>query len=61
MTNEELEELQSIKKLVMLLLFKMDATQDEVATALGITQARVSQLLPTKSIKPAKVESIKTN
>ena len=56
MKNEELEELTNIRNLTMLLLFKLGATQEEVASALGVTQARVSQMLPTKQLKLARLE-----
>jgi len=56
MTESELEELQNIRKLLMLLLFKLGATQEEVSKALGVSQARVSQMLPTKKTKVAQVE-----
>lgn len=60
MTDRQLEELENVRKLLMLLLYKMGATQDEVATALDVTQARVSQMLPTTGIRPAKVECLGT-
>lgn len=56
MKNKELEELTNIRNLTMLLLFKLGATQEEVASALGVTQARVSQMFPTKQLKPARLE-----
>jgi len=58
MTDKQLEELENIRKLLMLLLYKMGATQEEVATALNVTQARVSQMLPTTGIKRAQVEPV---
>ena len=42
----------------MLLLFKFGATQEEVASALGVTRVRVSQMLPTKGIARAQVECV---
>ena len=56
MPDKESEELQSIRNLLMLLLFKMGATDDEVAIALNVTQGRVSQMMPARGIKPAHVE-----
>jgi predicted XRE-type DNA-binding protein len=56
MPAKELEELQNVRNLLMLLLFKMGATQEEVATALNVTQARVSQMMSARGIKPAQVE-----
>lgn len=56
MPDKESEEFQSIRNLLMLLLFKMGATVDEVATALNVTPQRVSQMMPARGIKPAHVE-----
>jgi predicted transcriptional regulator len=58
MTDKQLEEIENVRKLLMLLLFKMGASQDEIASALNVTQARVSQMLPSKDIKPAQIQSI---
>ncbi|MGA2972611.1 MAG: hypothetical protein ABSE39_08330 [Candidatus Bathyarchaeia archaeon] len=60
MPDKELEELQSIRNLLMLLLFKMGATVDEVATALNVTPGRVSQMMPARGIKSAQIECIGT-
>jgi DNA-directed RNA polymerase specialized sigma subunit len=46
--TEELEELRSIKKLLILLLKANDVDQNDVARVLGITPGRVSQLLNPK-------------
>lgn len=55
-SEKELEELEQIRKLIMLLLVKFGATQEEVASALGVTRGRVSQMLSTQGIATAKVE-----
>lgn len=41
-----LMELQSIKRLLVFGLLRSGASQDEVATALGITQGTVSRMFP---------------
>lgn len=58
MTDKELKELESIRRLLMLLIFKIGGTQEEVAMALDVTQARVSQMLSTAGIKRAEVECL---
>ena len=60
MPDRELEELENVRKLLMLLLFKIGATQDEVATALDVTPGRVSQMMPARGIKPAEVSCVST-
>lgn len=45
------EELIAIKKLIMLLLLKAGASQDEVAAALGVDQSSVSRMFPGVKIK----------
>jgi hypothetical protein len=57
-TDKLLEETENVRKLLMLLLFKIGASQDEIASALNVTQARVSQMLPSKDIKPAQICNI---
>lgn len=58
MTDKELDELKNIRKLLMLLVYKTGASQDEIATALGISTGRVSQMLPSKGIKLAQVKCL---
>jgi DNA-directed RNA polymerase specialized sigma subunit len=55
-TKKELEELESIRKLTMLLLLKLGATQDEVAAALGVTSQRASQIVPKRKLKPVRID-----
>lgn len=45
------KELISIKKLLMLLLLKAGASQDEVGAALGVDQSSVSRMFPGIKIK----------
>jgi DNA-directed RNA polymerase specialized sigma subunit len=54
--NEELDELRSIKKLLILLLKANDVDQRDVARVLGLTEGRVSQILNPKGEKGAKEE-----
>ena len=52
-------ELESIKKLLILILLKSGATQDEVALSLGINQSGISRMFPASKLK--KFEIFKTN
>jgi len=54
--NEELDELRSIKKLLILLLKANDVDQQDVARVLGVTEGRVSQILNPKGDKHVKNE-----
>ena len=58
MTDKQLKEIENVRKLLMLLLLKIGASQDEIAKALNVTQARVSQMLPSEDIKPAQIRNI---
>ena len=51
-------ELDSIKRLLTLLLLKAGATQEELAMALSIDQSAVSRMFPTRKLK--KFEAIKS-
>jgi len=55
MTDKKTEELENIQKLLMLLLFKIGATRDEIASALNVTPPRVSQMMRARKIEPAEV------
>ena len=48
------KELNAIKRLLMLLLVKTGATQEEMALALQINQEEVSRMMPTRGIKKYK-------
>ena len=43
--------LDDVKRLLMLLLLKIGASQKEIATALGVDQSVVSRMFPAKGIK----------
>jgi DNA-directed RNA polymerase specialized sigma subunit len=58
MPEKKLQELENIQKLLMLLLFKMGASRDEIAGALGVSGARVSQMMRARRIDPAEVNCI---
>jgi len=58
MDGKELEELENVRNLLMLLLFKIGASLDEVASALNVTPGRVSQMMPSRGIKPAQIECL---
>jgi Mn-dependent DtxR family transcriptional regulator len=60
MTDKELEELQNIRRLLMLLLYKIGAKQGEVAMALGQSQSTVSEMLPIREVEPAEVRCLDT-
>jgi hypothetical protein len=47
----ELDELQAIKKLLMVLVLKLGGTPADLAAALDVHPSRVSQMLPVKKIK----------
>jgi len=58
--DKELEELQNIRSLLMLLLYKIGARQSEVAEALDKSQSTVSEMLPIKDVEPAEVRCLNT-
>ena len=45
-------ELDSIKRLLILLLMKKGTPQGEIAKALGVGQSTVSRMMPAKALKP---------
>ena len=55
---EEAKDLQDIKRLLVLLLRKMGASQQEIGSALGVTQSRISRAFPTKKVDAAKIVAI---
>jgi DNA-directed RNA polymerase specialized sigma subunit len=48
-SNEK--QLEEIKRLLMVLLFKLGSTSDEIAIALNVNSSRVRQIMPTKKIE----------
>lgn len=49
-----IEELQAIKKLLILLLIKSGATSEEIGLALGVDSSVVRRMFPMKEIKKFK-------
>lgn len=45
-------QLDAIKRLLVLFLTKAGTSQGEIAKALGVGQATVSRMMPTKQFKP---------
>jgi DNA-directed RNA polymerase specialized sigma subunit len=45
------KELDSIKRLLVLLLLKIGATQEEVGAAIGLNQSNISRMFPEINIK----------
>lgn len=50
-TSKELEELESIKKLLIGLLVKLGATSEEIGDILGVDSSTVRKMLPIQKIK----------
>jgi predicted XRE-type DNA-binding protein len=55
-SSEELKELRIIKKLLILLLMKNKASQDEIAKVLGVDQSAISHMINPKVKPQQKVE-----
>ena len=51
MTDTTVQELEAIKRLLILLLLKLGSTSDEIGTALGVHHSRVRQLVPSGKVK----------
>lgn len=51
------DELESIKKLLILFLFKMGTTSDEIGTALSIDSSAIRRMVPSREIKKFKFAS----
>ncbi len=51
MSNEELEELKSIKKLLMFGLVRDGVSSEEIAKTLGITARTIRRTIPMRQIK----------
>jgi predicted transcriptional regulator len=54
MSKKTVEELQAIKKLLILFLIKSGATSEEIGLALGINSSAVRHMFPMKNIKKFK-------
>lgn len=52
--ERELKELQTIKSLLVVLLFKLGASTEEVGSALGLGLRRVQQMYPLRKIRKIK-------
>ena len=51
MTDRAVQELDAVKRLLILLLLKLGSTSDEVGNALGVHHSRVRQLVPSSKVK----------
>lgn len=51
MGNKELEELEAIKKLLLLSLYRSGASTEELGTLLGVTSRTIRNVLPIGKIK----------
>jgi hypothetical protein len=51
MTDRAAQEVEAVKRLLVLLLVKLGASTDEIGLALQVSGQRVRQLVPTKGIK----------
>ena len=51
MAESEIKELESIKRLLVVLLLKLGASSQEVALALGVDSSVVRRMVPGKKIK----------
>ncbi len=49
-----MEELQAIKKLLLLGLLNQGVTQESLGVALGVTQATISRMLPARKVSRKK-------
>jgi predicted ArsR family transcriptional regulator len=57
MATEKMNESESVKRLLILLLLKLGATSEEIGVALDITSSGVRKMFSIKSIK--KLESVR--
>jgi len=51
MTDRAAQEVEAVKRLLILLLVKLGSTSDEISAALGVHPSRVRQLVPTSKVK----------
>ena len=59
MTDRAVEELEAVKRLLMVLLLKLGASPDEIAVALNVSGRRVRQVMPVGKVKKIALSSIK--
>jgi hypothetical protein len=57
MKTEKMSEMESIKRLLIVLLLKLGATSEEIGPALGVDPSGIRKLFPLRGIK--KIESIR--
>lgn len=57
MAAEDARELESIKRLLILLLLKFGATSQEIGAALGTDSSVVRKMMPIKTVK--KIETVR--
>jgi len=57
MATERMSEIESLNRLLMLLLLKLGATSEEIGAALKMDSSNIRKLFPIRSIK--KIESIR--
>ncbi len=57
MPAEQITEVESVKRLLILLLLKLGATSQEIGAALGIDSSAIRKMLSIRSIK--KIEFIR--
>lgn len=57
MATEKITEIESVKRLLILLLLKLGATSEEIGAALRIDSSGIRKIFPIRSIK--KIESIR--
>lgn len=51
MPEKESKDLDDIKRLLILLLYKLGSTLEEIALALDVDQSAVSRMIPSRRIK----------
>jgi hypothetical protein len=57
MATEKMSEIESLNRLLMLLLLKLGATSEEIGAALEVDSSSIRKLFPIRSIK--KIEYIR--
>jgi hypothetical protein len=57
MATEKMSEIESVKRLLILLLLKLGATSEEIALALEVDSSGIRKLVPVRKI--AKIEFVR--